>query len=68
MSDFAERVEAWVREWHGISVPNDPARRMTAELADVIRSFERQRGRLRFEDEPASFEAALQATKERAKK
>jgi hypothetical protein len=34
----------------------------------VIKGFERQRGRLRFEDEPSSFEAALAATKEPAKK
>ena len=39
---------------------------MAAELTSVIRAFEAQRHRLRFEDEPSSFEAALQATKEGA--
>jgi hypothetical protein len=68
MDSFLERIEATIREWHGIAVPNEQAKRMAAELADVIRSFERQRGTLRFEDEPAGFEAALQATKERARK
>jgi hypothetical protein len=68
MDDFVERIERAIRDWHGISVPNPQARRMAAELADVIKGFERQRGRLRFEDEPSSFEAALQSTKEPASK
>jgi hypothetical protein len=34
-------------------------------LADAIQGFERARGQLVFEDEPSSFEAALQETKER---
>ena len=64
MDNFLERIEAAIGEWHGISVPNEQAKRLAAELAEVIRGFERQRGRLRFEDEPADFLAALQATKE----
>ena len=50
--------------WFAITPPNDPARRLAAELADTIAAFEKLRGTLVFEDEPASFEAALQATKE----
>ncbi|MDX8535919.1 hypothetical protein RFM41_33620 [Mesorhizobium sp. VK25A] len=36
---------------------------MATDLADLIRMVERQRGSLRFEDEPASFAAALHAAK-----
>ena len=43
-----------------------PAQRLAAELADTIAAFEALRGTLVFEDEPSSFEAALQATKETA--
>jgi hypothetical protein len=64
--DFLAQTEAYIATWHGIHVPNDAARRMAADLATIIRAFEGQRARLRFEDEPSSFEAALQATKEGA--
>lgn len=57
-------TEAYIAQWHGIVPPNDPGRRMAADLANTIRAFEGQRARLRFEDEPSSFEAALQACKE----
>ena len=62
--DFMALTEAYVETWHGIAVPNEPGRRLAAELAGTIRAFEAQRGRLAFEDEPSSFDAALQATKE----
>jgi hypothetical protein len=39
---------------------------MADELANTIAAFEALRGTLVFEDEPSSFEAALQATKEGA--
>lgn len=64
--DFLARTESYVETWHGIPAPNEPARRLAADLAQTIAAFEAQRGRLRFEDEPSSFEAALQATKEGA--
>ena len=41
-----------------------PAKRLAAELADTIAAFEALRGSLVFEDEPSSFESALQETKE----
>jgi hypothetical protein len=66
MSTFLEQTEAMIETWHGVTAPNDPARRMAVELADTIAAFEKLRGTLVFEDEPASFEAALQATKETA--
>ena len=62
--NFLEITEAMIAEWHGIAPPNAAASRMAADLASTIRAFEAIRGRLRFEDEPASFEAALQETKE----
>jgi hypothetical protein len=68
MTRFLSRTEAMIAAWHGIAAPNDPGRRLAAELTDTIAAFEKLRGTLIFEDEPASFEAALQATKETAPK
>jgi hypothetical protein len=62
--EFLVVTEAMVATWHGITPPNDPARRLAADLANTIKAFEALRDRPRFEDEPSSFEAALQATKE----
>jgi hypothetical protein len=64
MDPFEAEVEATIARWHGIVAPNDPARRMAADLISTIRAFEALRGTLVFEDEPASFEAALHDTKE----
>jgi hypothetical protein len=58
-------TESTIARWFGVLPPNDPSRRMAADLEATIRAFEAQRGLLAFEDEPSSFEAALQATKER---
>ncbi len=64
MGAFENGLETTIARWHGIAPPNDPARRLAAELAQTIEAFEKLRGTLVFEDEPSSFEAALQATKE----
>ena len=64
MDDFEAQVEATIARWHGIAPPNDPARRMAADLISTIRAFEAVRGTLVFEDEPCSFEAALHEAKE----
>src|ERR1700730_18547956 len=64
MDDFAAEVEATIARWHGISAPNDPARRMAAERLATIRAFQALHGTLVFEDEPSSFEAALHDAKE----
>jgi hypothetical protein len=64
MDPFEAEVEATIARWHGITAPNDPARRMAADLVSTISAFEALRGTLVFEDEPASFEAALHETKE----
>lgn len=66
MGAFETSVEATIARWHGIEAPNDPARRLASELAGTIEAFEALRGQMVFEDEPSSFEAALQATKEGA--
>jgi hypothetical protein len=66
MGAFETSVEATIARWFGIKPPNDPARRLAAELADTITAFEGLRGTLVFEEEPSSFEAALQATREGA--
>jgi hypothetical protein len=57
-------TESTIARWFDIAPPNDPGRRMAADLAATIKAFEALRGTLVFEDEPSSFEAALQATKE----
>ena len=61
--DLPAITEAMIAAWHGIAAPNDAARRMAADLTATIAAVERVRDTLRFEDEPASFEAALQACK-----
>jgi hypothetical protein len=66
MGAFETSIEATIARWFGIAPPNDPARRLTAELQATVAAFEALRGTIAFEDEPASFEAALQATKEGA--
>ncbi|MFM9941477.1 MAG: hypothetical protein ACKVP7_18485 [Hyphomicrobiaceae bacterium] len=50
--------------WSGVTPPNAAAREMAAQLDAIIKGFEALRGTMPFEDEPSSFEAALQATKE----
>ena len=66
MDDFPQATEAMIARWFGVLPPNDPGRRMAADLVHTIAAFEKLRGTLVFEDEPSSFEAALQATKETA--
>jgi len=57
-------TESTIARWFAIEPPNDPGRRMAADLAATIKAFEALRGTIVFEDEPASFESALQATRE----
>jgi hypothetical protein len=64
MGAFETSIEATISRWFGIKAPNAPARRLTEELAPTIKAFEALHGKIAFEDEPSSFEAALQATKE----
>ncbi|MGD9804825.1 MAG: hypothetical protein AB7E81_13610 [Hyphomicrobiaceae bacterium] len=62
--EFDKQTEQQIEAWMGVAAPNDPARAWAAQLAAVIEGFEALRGTVAFEDEPSSFEAALQATKE----
>jgi hypothetical protein len=64
MDDFLLEIQAAIGRWHGVAAPNEPARRMAAELVETVRAFTALRGTLRFEDEPSSFEAALRETME----
>jgi hypothetical protein len=59
MTDDPTPTEAAIMRWQGIAVPNAAGRRMAADLDHIIAQFETQRGTLRFEDEPSSFEQAL---------
>ncbi len=58
-----DEIEALIAHWHAIAPPNQVAHLLVDELADTMRAFAAQRGALVFEDEPASFEAALQEAK-----
>jgi hypothetical protein len=62
--DFLKTTEGMIAAWHGIDPPNAAASRMAADLANTIRAFEAVRVQMRFEDEPSSFDVALQETKE----
>ncbi len=64
MNDFSATTEMTIERWFGVPPPNAPGRRMAADLVLTIKAFEALRGTLVFEDEPSSFESALQATKE----
>ena len=66
MGAFETSVEATIARWFDIKPPNDPARRLAAELEATIAAFEALHGTIVFEEEPSGFEAALQATKEGA--
>lgn len=54
-----------IQRWQGIAAPNDAARYGLKDFDGLIAALEKLRGGLVFEDEPASFEAALAACKEK---
>jgi hypothetical protein len=62
---FEQLAEELAATWAGVVPPNTAAREFAAGLHGVSKGFERQRGEMTFEEEPSSFEAALQETKER---
>jgi hypothetical protein len=66
MDEFVAEIESTIARWHGVAAPNEPARRMAADLIETLRAFTALRGTLRFEDEPSSFEAALRETMEQS--
>src|SRR5215813_1731351 len=63
--DIERQVEEQAKIWSGIAPPNAASRDFARGLVEVMQGLERARGQLVFEDEPSSFEAALQETKER---
>lgn len=62
--DFKDVVEGGIEAWQGIPPPNMAARVFAADLAASLDALAAVRGQMRFEDEPSSFELALQACKE----
>ena len=66
---MSEKIERVVKEqaatWSSVKPPNPAGEEFATGLGGVQRGFEKLRGKLAFEDEPSSFEAALQETKER---
>jgi hypothetical protein len=61
-------IKALVREqaeaWSGVMPPNAVSEDLAAGFSGLIAGLTALRGQIAFEDEPSSFEAALQATKE----
>jgi hypothetical protein len=64
MDQFLAEIELTIARWHGVTAPNEPARRLAADLVNTIAAFEALRGTPKFEDEPSSFESALHDTRE----
>ncbi len=59
-------MEAAIADWTGIAVPNPAARVGLADHLALIAAFAALQGRLAFEDEPSSFEAALRDEMEKS--
>jgi hypothetical protein len=59
-----DEVPEAIRLWSGVDCPNAAGRRALEDFPALIRELEALRGTLVFEDEPASFEAALREEKE----
>jgi hypothetical protein len=63
-TDIKHQAEDQAKLWSGVAPPNAVSGDFARGLTEAIQGFERTRGQLVFEDEPSSFEAALQETKE----
>jgi len=57
-------IAVQARTWTAVEPPNEAGGVMADMLGASITAYEALRGTLAFEDEPSSFEAALQETKE----
>jgi hypothetical protein len=62
--DEAEAMMALIARWNGVALPNEAARQAIADMAGLSAELAAVRDQLAFEDEPASFEAALVALQE----
>lgn len=63
-SEIAALVRAQAAAWASITPPNAVGEKLAEAFAETIASLSTLRGGLAFEQEPASFLAALQETKE----
>jgi len=64
-TNIEHQTKEQAKVWSGVAPPNAASGDFARGLTEAIQGFERTRGQLVFEDEPSSFEAALQETKER---
>ena len=64
-TNIKHQAEEQAKVWSGVAAPNAASGDFVRALTEAIQGFERTRGQLVFEDEPSSFEAALQEAKER---
>ena len=62
--DIATLVRDQAAAWASVTPPNPVAEKLAEAFAETIASLSELRGGLAFEQEPASFLAALQETKE----
>jgi hypothetical protein len=65
--EFADTLKQSIRAWSGIECPNEAAQHALSDFPSLLKELAALRATLVFEDEPSSFEAALQAEKEPAK-
>lgn len=65
--DVTTRTEEAIARWSGVTCPNEAARLGLGDFPGLIAELETLGKTLAFEDEPSSFEAALQAEKEASK-
>jgi hypothetical protein len=63
-SDIARVVREQAAAWASVTPPNAVGEKLADAFADTIASLSTLHGGLAFEQEPASFLAALQETKE----
>jgi hypothetical protein len=64
--DIGKVVREQANAWASVTPPNAIGEKLAEAFADTITSLSALRGGLAFEQEPASFLAALQETKETA--
>lgn len=64
LPDIATVVRDQAAAWSSVTPPNAVGEQLAAAFAETIASLSTLRGGLAFEQEPASFLAALQETKE----
>lgn len=63
-TEIAALVQAQAAAWSSVKPPNAVGEQLAGAFAETIASLSALRGGLAFEQEPASFLAALQDTKE----